>query len=453
MGGIAHIEADLLAEIAALNEFPVPITGNFDSRYLALPAEVLITTMQINQKYFPVKNIQGDLLAHFITFSNIESSNPLSIQHGNERVIMPRLADAEFFWDQDRKYRLEERAEQLHSIIFQKKLGSLADKSQRVEKLSEYIANTLKLDSDLVTRAAKLAKADLITNMVEEFASLQGLMGHYYALADGENPEVAQAIEEQYYPKQSGSATAASATGQILSIAEKIDTLTGIFSANLIPSGDKDPYALRRAALGALRTIIENKLEINLVECVDFALQQFTHEFDLEKTRTLLIAFVYERLKGYCLDHGFTADEYAAVFAILPEQPYDFQRRLQAVQSFRTLQEADSLAAANKRIANILKKSDNQVAETIGQLVEPAEITLLASAEQAEKDVKPLLEKADYQAALNRLASLRLDVDTFFDDVMVMCDDLELRARRLALLTKLAKLFLQIADISKLQNK
>ncbi len=452
VGGIAHIEADLLAEIAALNEFPVPIIGNFDSRYLALPAEVLITTMQINQKYFPVKNAKGDLLAHFITFSNIESSNPLSIQQGNERVIMPRLADAEFFWNQDRKLRLEERTEQLNSIVFQKKLGSLADKSQRVANLAEYIANSLQLDSNLVTRAAKLAKTDLITNMVEEFASLQGLMGHYYALADGENPEVAQAIEEQYYPKQSGSPTATSETGQILSIAEKIDTLTGIFSVNLIPSGDKDPYALRRSALGVLRTIIENKLEINLLECVDFSLQQLTHEFDLEKTRTLLIAFVYERLKGYSLDHGFTADEYAAVFAILPAQPYDFHRRLQAVQNFRTLQEADSLAAANKRIANILKKSNHQVAETIGPLVEPAEITLLASAEQAEIDVKPLLEKADYQAALNRLASLREDVDTFFDDVMVMCDDLELRAHRLALLTKLAKLFLQIADISKLQN-
>ncbi len=452
VGGIAHIEEDLLEEIAALNEFPVPITGNFDTRYLDLPAEVLITTMQINQKYFPVKNTQGDLLAHFITFSNIESSNPSSIQQGNERVIMPRLADAEFFWNQDRKYRLEERSEQLNTIIFQKKLGSLADKSKRVEKLAEFIADSLQLDSALVTRAAKLAKTDLVTNMVEEFGSLQGLMGRYYALADGENPEVAQAIEEQDYPKQSGSATATCVTGQILSIAEKIDTLTGIFSAGLIPSGDKDPYALRRAALGTLRTVIENKLEINLITCIDFSLQEFSHEFDLEKTRTLLIAFIYERLKGYSLEHGYTADEFASVFAILPAQPYDFHRRLQAVQKFRTLPEAESLAAANKRIANILRKSDMQAATTIGQLVEPAEIKLLASAEQAEKDVTPLLATADYQAALNRLASLRNDVDSFFDDVMVMCDDLDLRAKRLALLTKLSKLFLQIADISKLQS-
>ena len=452
IGGIAHIEDDLLEEVAALNEFPVPITGNFDSRYLALPDEVLITTMQINQKYFPVKNTQGDLLAHFITFSNIESSNPVSIQQGNERVIMPRLADAEFFWDQDRKLSLEERTGQLSNIIFQKKLGSLADKSKRVEKLAEFIADSLQQESALITRAAKLAKTDLVTKMVEEFGSLQGLMGRYYALADGEAPEVAQAIEEQYYPKQSGSATAASATGQILSIAEKIDTLTGIFSAGLIPSGDKDPYALRRAALGTLRTIIENKLEINLITCIDFSLQEFSHEFDLEKTRKLLIDFVYERLKGYSLEQGYTADEFAAVFAVLPAQPYDFYRRLHAVQNFRTLIEAESLAAANKRIANILRKSDNQAAEMIGQLVEPAEIKLLASARIAESDVTPLLATADYQAALNRLADLREDVDNFFDDVMVMCDDLDLRANRLALLTKLSKLFLQIADISKLQG-
>lgn len=452
VGGIAHIEEDLLAEIAALNEFPVPITGNFDKRYLNLPPEVLITTMQINQKYFPVKNAQEELLAHFITFSNIASNKPLSIQQGNERVIMPRLADAEFFWDQDRKLRLEERTGQLASIIFQKKLGTLRDKSLRVEKLAEFIANSLQIDSDLPTRAAKLAKTDLVTNMVEEFASLQGLMGRYYALADGENPEVAQAIEEQYYPKGSGSTTATTETGQILSIAEKIDTLTGIFSAGLIPSGDKDPYALRRAALGTLRTIIENQLELNLIECLDFALQQYTHEFDIEETRSQLIAFIYERLKGYSLDQGYIADEFAAVFTILPPKPYDFQRRLQAVQTFRALPEAESLAAANKRIANILRKSDNEAFDSIGELVESAEITLLASAQQAEKDVAPLLAAADYQAALNRLASLRADVDLFFDDVMVMCDDPVLRANRLALLSKLAKLFLQIADISKLQS-
>jgi len=452
VGGIAHIEDDLLEEIAALNEFPVPITGDFDKRYLALPAEVLITTMQINQKYFPVKNVNGDLLAYFITFSNIESSHPLSIKDGNERVIMPRLADAEFFWNQDRKLKLEERVAQLSHIVFQKKLGSLADKAHRVEKLAEYIAHSLKLDASLVVRAAKLAKTDLVTDMVEEFGSLQGLVGRYYALADGESVEVAQAIEEQYYPKGSGSPTASTITGQLLAIAEKIDTLTGIFSAGLIPSGDKDPYALRRATLGALRTIIENNLAINIIDCLDFALGQFTHEFDVEKTRALLVPFIYERLKGYCLEQGYTSDEFEAVVAVSPEQPYDFLRRLQAVQNFRQLAEAASLAAANKRISNILRKSDTKPAHKISGLIEQAEIALLAAAEQAEKEVTPLMINNDYQAALNRLAALRAEVDSFFDNVMVMCDDLALRANRLALLTKLSKLFLQIADISKLQS-
>jgi len=452
VGGIAHIEEDLLEEIAALNEFPVPIMGDFDKRYLALPAEVLVTTMQINQKYFPVKNADGDLLAHFITFSNIESSHPISIKEGNERVIMPRLADAEFFWNQDRKLKLEDRVAQLSHIVFQKKLGSLADKAHRVEKLVEYIAHILKLDASLVVRAAKLAKTDLVTNMVEEFGSLQGLVGRYYALADGETAEVAQAIEEQYYPKGSGSPTAATITGQLLAVAEKIDTLTGIFSAGLIPSGDKDPYALRRATLGALRTLIENNLAINIIDCLDFALGQFTHEFDVEKTRALLVPFVYERLKGYCLEQGYTADEFEAVVAVSPEQPYDFLRRLQAVQNFRQLAEAVSLAAANKRISNILRKSDTKPANKISGLIEPAEIALLAAAEQAEKEVTPLMIENDYQAALNRLAALQAEVDSFFDHVMVMCDDLALRANRLALLTKLSKLFLQIADISKLQS-
>ena len=237
----------MLEEIAALNEWPVPVMGNFDARFLALPIEVLITTMQINQKYFPVKDETGKLLPHFITFSNIESTRPESIKEGNERVIMPRLADAEFFWSQDRKLKLEERVDSLKTIIFQKTLGTLADKTQRVEQLSEFIAKQLNADVDLAKRAAHLAKTDLMTDMVGEFASLQGIMGRYYAKADNEPDEVAVAIEEQYFPKQSGSPTPTSATGQILSLAEKIDTLCGIFSAGLIPTGDKDPYALRRA--------------------------------------------------------------------------------------------------------------------------------------------------------------------------------------------------------------
>lgn len=452
VGGAAHIEDDLLNEISALNEYPVPVIGNFDTRFLALPKEVLITTMQSNQKYFPVVNADGSLLAHFITFSNLESTNPASIQRGNERVILPRFADAEFFWNQDRKQSLAERGESLKTIVFQQKLGTLYDKTQRLQALVAYIAEKLNADVSLAKRAAELAKTDLMTNMVSEFANLQGIMGRYYALADGENPEVAQALEEQYFPKQSGTATPTSVIGQILSIADKTDTLVGIFSAGLLPTGDKDPYALRRAALGILRTVIENKLDLNIVELLSVALNQFSHEFDKAATENLVSDFVFERLRGYCLEQGFSHDEFEAVIAIKPVQPLDFIARLQAVKAFRTLPEATSLAAANKRISNILKKSETPAAATVGELLESAEIELLAVAKQSAVDIEPLLKQGDYQAALYRLAQLKQPVDNFFDNVMVNCEDLQLRMNRLALLDLLAQQFLQIADISKLQS-
>jgi len=450
VGGFAHIEEDLLEEITALNEQPVPVLGNFDERFLNLPKEVLITTMQSNQKYFPVVNDKGDLLAHFITFSNIKSTRPESIQHGNERVILPRLADAEFFWNQDRKQPLSARVEKLQTIVFQQKLGTLADKTTRLQTLARYIANEVNADEELAQSAALLAKTDLITDMVGEFASLQGIMGRYYALADGEESEVAQALEEQYFPKQSGTATPASKTGQILSIADKVDTLTGIFSAGLIPTGDKDPYALRRASLGILRIIIENKLSLNLIDLISYALQQYSHDFDRGKTKTLISDFVFERLKGYCLEHGYSYDEFDAVMAIKPAEPLDFIARLQAVKHFRTLPEAQSLAAANKRIANILKKSDTTPAETVGSLCESQERQLQALAEKSAANIKPLLEQGNYEAALSELAQLKEPVDNFFDNVMVNCEDLNLRANRLALLNLLSQQFLQIADISKL---
>jgi glycyl-tRNA synthetase beta chain len=452
VGGMVQIDAELLEEITALNEWPVPIVGNFDRRYLELPAEVLITTMQINQKYFPVKNQAGQLLPHFITFSNIESTRHESIQRGNERVILPRLADAEFFWKQDRKRRLDERVLELGNIVFQQKLGTLADKTRRVESLAGYIAQALNVDPVQAKRAALLSKTDLLTEMVGEFPSLQGIMGRYYAAADGESDEVALALEEQYFPKQSGAATPSGITGQILAIAEKTDTLAGIFSAGLIPTGDKDPYALRRAALGMLRIIIEKELDLNIVALIDFACSQYTHNFDLEETRKQIIAFVVDRLKGYCLDLGFNSDEFEAVLAVNPEKPLDFVFRLQAVKAFRQLAEAESLASANKRIRNILRKADTGPALTVDVLTAAEEIALLNTAKQAEQDIQPLLAQRNYQAALNRLALLRNDVDAFFDNVMVMVDDPGLRASRLGLLAMLADLFLQIADISKLQS-
>lgn len=456
VGGFAYIEDDLLEEITALNEWPVPITGTFDPRFLELPPEVLITTMQTNQKYFPVKNADGGLLANFITFSNIESSNPISIQQGNERVVTPRLSDAEFFWTQDRKKTLEDRVESLSNVVFQESLGTVYDKTIRVRNLAKFIAGHLNADVELAERAALLAKADLMTEMVLEFGNLQGIMGRYYALADNEPQEVALAIEEQYFPKQSGSPTAGSTTGQILAIAEKIDTLVGIFAVGLIPTGDKDPYALRRAALGILRTIIENKLGINIVELTEFASAQIKtvsgQTGDQSATDDRVIDFIFDRLKGYCLDHGYTADEFDAVIAVKPAEPLDFMQRLQAVKAFRQLPEAESLAAANKRIRNILKKSESQPAASVGTLIEAQEKQLLQAGLQSADDIKPLLAQRNYQATLNRLAGLRNDVDAFFDQVMVMTDDLELRANRLALLNLLSEQFLTCADISKLQS-
>jgi glycyl-tRNA synthetase beta chain len=456
VNGIAHIEDDLLEEIAALNEWPVPITGTFDPRFLELPPEVLITTMQTNQKYFPVKNTDGSLLANFITFSNIESTNPKSIQQGNERVVTPRLSDAEFFWNQDRKKTLEERVDSLSSVVFQESLGTVYNKTKRVQNLSKFIAGHLGANTELAERAALLAKTDLMTEMVGEFGNLQGLMGRYYALEDNEPKEVALAIEEQYFPKQSGSPTASSTTGQILAIAEKIDTLVGIFAVGLIPTGDKDPYALRRAALGILRTIIENKLNINIIELTEFASAQIKtvsgQTSDQSETADRVIDFIFDRLKGYCLEQSYSADEFDAVISVNPAEPLDFMQRLQAVKAFRQLPEAESLAAANKRISNILKKSDTQPAKNVGTLQELQEKQLLHAAQQSADDIKPLLAQRDYQATLNRLAGLRNDVDAFFDNVMVMTDDLELRANRLALLSLLSEQFLTCADISKLQS-
>ncbi|MGY6274104.1 glycine--tRNA ligase subunit beta [Methylomonas sp. MgM2] len=452
VGGEAYIEADLLEEVAALNEWPVPVVGNFDARFLQLPQEVLITTMQANQKYFPIKDADGGLLPHFITFANIESSNPDSIRLGNERVVLPRLVDAEFFWKQDRKQSLAERVDSLKTIVFQKDLGTLFDKTERVSQLAALIAENLGADVELTKRAALLAKTDLMTNMVGEFANLQGTMGRYYAMADGEDRAVATALEEQYFPKQSGGVIPQADFSVALALAEKIDTLAGIFSAGLVPTGDKDPYALRRATLGILRIIIENGLQLDAVELVDAALGQFTHGFDKTDTRQKVIGFMFDRLKGYCLDQGYSSDEFEAVLAVKPSKPFDFWQRIRAVQTFRQLPEAESLAASNKRIINILKKSEHPIQDQIGTLVEAEEKNLLSAAEASEADIIPLLAEQDYQLALNRLAQLRDTVDAFFDHVMVNTDDENLRSSRLALLSMLSNQFLKIADISKLQS-
>ena len=453
IGGNAIIDPDLLDEITALVEWPAAIVGEFDQRFLRLAPEILISTMQTNQKYFPVTAASGELMPHFITISNIDSSNPDSVRAGNERVIRPRLADAEFFWEQDRKTTLAEKTPALKNIIFHNKLGTLADKSERVQKLAAEIAEELGADTALVTRAAILAKADLVTDMVVEFPNLQGTVGRYYALADHEPEEVANSIEEQYLPKLSGGELPQSQTGSILSLAEKIDTLSGIFAAGLIPSGDKDPYALRRAALGILRIIIEKKLDLDLTSLLNKALNQFPHELFSEMLQTNIADFVKDRYRGYCLDRGYKHDEFDAIVSIDPNHLLDLEMRLDAVRQFRTLPAAESLAAANKRIRNILRKSEADFEHSIDErlFIEVEEIDLMRAAKSAVTDIAPFMSAHDYTAALTRLGEMREPVDLFFDKVMVMSEDLNLRRNRLGLLAKVQALFLQIADISKLQ--
>jgi glycyl-tRNA synthetase beta chain len=453
LGAIALVEDDLLDEVTSLVEWPVAVAGSFDARFLDLPSEVLITTMQTNQKYFPLISESGEIRPGFITVSNIESLNPASISSGNERVIRPRFSDAEFFWTQDRKQTLENRLPALEGIVYQKKLGTLAQKSNRVTALAEFIAGEIQADAESAVRAARLAKADLLTDMVGEFPSLQGTMGRYYSRADGESSEVAQAIEEQYLPKQSGGALPKSLAGQVLSVAEKLDSLVGIFSAGLIPSGDKDPYGLRRSALGLIRVLVEKKLDLDILRLIDVAVQQLPEKLHNDQLADEISSFIHDRLRGYCLDRGFRADEFDAVLAVHPTRPLDFEKRLQAVAGFRSLAAAESLAAANKRIQNILRKSgtdaDGEVDPACFQ--DPEESRLFESMIEAADAVNPMLERDDYTEALRRLSELRAPVDLFFEKVMVMVEDPGLQNNRLALLSGVQSLFLRIADISRLQ--
>lgn len=453
-GAIPLIDDELLDEITSLVEWPVAVTGSFETRFLELPPEVLITTMQTNQKYFPLTAESGELYPVFITVSNIESSHPDSVRNGNERVIRPRLADAEFFWNQDRKTSLESRLLRLEDIIFQNKLGTLADKSNRVMKLVELIAGQLNVEAKSAVRAAKLAKADLLTDMVVEFPSLQGTMGRYYATADGENEEVAKAIEEQYFPKRSGGILPETTAGQILSVAEKLDSLVGIFSVGMIPTGDKDPYALRRSALGMLRILIEKQLDLDISRLMAFAIDLLPEPVRNDHSHAELSSFMNDRLRGYCLERDFKSDEFDAVLAVKPTRPLDFEKRLKAVADFRSLAAAESLAAANKRIRNILRKSGLEVVQDVDpkQFSGGEENNLFRVMRAAAEAIEPMLEQDDYTAALTRLSKLRGTVDDFFEKVMVMVEDPVVRNNRLALLSKIQSLFLRIADISKLQS-
>jgi glycyl-tRNA synthetase beta chain len=452
--GRARIDEDLLDEVAALVEWPVAVTGRFEESFLEVPHEALISTMQDNQKYFPVVDDKGRLLPYFVTVANIESDDPDKIREGNERVIRPRFADAAFFWDQDRKQPLAEHRESLKSVVFQKKLGTLYDKSERVARLAEFIALEIGTEPDEARRAGELGKCDLMTQMVYEFPELQGIMGRYYARHDGEPKAVAEALDEQYMPRHAGDELPAGGVGQALALADRLDTLLGIFAIGQKPTGTKDPFGLRRAALGVLRILIEKRLDLDLEILLQHAARGLEGQVDAFGAVSETFDYVMERLKAYYQDRGVSAETFEAVHAVRPTRPLDFDHRIQAVAAFIQLPEAESLAAANKRIRNILKQVEGGVEGHIDSklLKEPAEQALAEQVSQMHAEVDPLFDKGDYRAALTQLAGLREAVDRFFDDVMVMVEDEALKNNRIALLNGLGDLFLRAADLSRLKG-
>lgn len=448
------IDADLLDEVTSLVEWPVSFLGEFNADFLQLPKEVLIATMQDNQKYFPLIDADSNLLPCFICVTNIESENPDLIKQGNERVIQPRLNDAAFFWERDLKHGLANYISTLDKVIYQKQLGTLLEKQERLIKTVSFLAESTRANVEIAKRAAELCLCDLMTEMVYEFPELQGTMGKYYSLAEGEETDVALAIEEYYQPRFSGDSLPTTQIGQCLAIADKIDTLTGIFAIGKVPTGDKDPFALRRSAIGLLRIIIECELDIDLKELLEIAAANFADNIKAKDCIEQLYDFLMERLRRYYLDEGVSPDTFESVLAINTSKPLDFDHRLKAVTEFRKMAEAESLAAANKRISNILKKSEQSVKQDIKEalLTEESEISLAKSLKDYHQRLVPLLDNRDYKSALTELAGLRESVDNFFDNVMVMCDDPVVKNNRLALLNKLNALFLETADISKLQG-
>ena len=473
-GGTPRLSADLLDEIANLTEWPVAIACAFDREFLEVPQEALVMTMESNQKFVPVFDAAGRLSEHFIGVANIESKDPAEIRKGYERVIRPRFADAKFFYDEDRKQGLASFQDSLKSVTYQQSLGSVWDKSVRVAELARIIANRVGADAALATRAAALSKCDLMSRMVGEFPELQGVMGRYYASQGNprESAEVAEALDEFYRPRHAGDAIASSPIGRVLAVAERLDTLAGIFAVGMKPSGNKDPFALRRAALGLARTLIEARLDLDLKAHLAEALAALPEsalaaglgkgkdgqapELDAGRRRSALAAELYEfivdRLRGYYAEQGMTGEVFEAVRALSPASLLDFDRRLHAVVQFATLPEAQSLAAANKRIGNILRQAgDSGHAALDPSLLESdAERELVRAVEQAEASGDPLIAAGDYVGLLATLAALRDPVDHYFDNVMVMADDEGVRRNRLALLAKIRSMFLRVADVSML---
>ena len=448
----AVIDEDLLVEVSGLVEWPVALTGSFDERFLEVPAECLISSMKANQKYFHLLDDQGKLKPLFITISNIESQDPDQVISGNEKVIRPRLADAAFFYDTDRKHTLASRIPQLESVVFQQQLGTLADKARRSTAIATFIAERIQGDVAHAQRAVALAKCDLVTEMVLEFPELQGIMGRYYAEQDGEPAEVAQALEEQYLPRFASDAIPQSLTGQALALADRLDTLVGIFGIGQRPTGAKDPFALRRASIGVLNILVKGELNLDLRELLQVAADQHQNLPKADGLVEDVLTYMLDRFRAWGQEEGISAEMYLAVRARPVTKPLDFARRLRAVKAFAQREEAAALAAANKRVSNILSKQEHDGSTQVeaSLLQEAAEKALFEAVTASQQQVAPLFAKGDYQQALDALATLREPVDAFFDQVMVMADDDAIRRNRLALLASLQALFLEVADISQL---
>ncbi|MCE1117508.1 MULTISPECIES: glycine--tRNA ligase subunit beta [Pseudomonas] len=448
--GTAIVPPALLDEVTALVEWPVPLVCSFEERFLEVPQEALITTMQDNQKYFCLLDNEGKLLPRFITVANVESRDPKQIVQGNEKVVRPRLTDAEFFFKQDKKQPLESFNERLKNVVFQAQLGTVFEKAERVSKLAAFIAPYLGGSAANAGRAGLLSKCDLASEMVGEFPEMQGIAGYYYALNDGEPEDVALALNEQYMPRGAGAELPQTLTGAAVAIADKLDTLVGIFGIGMLPTGSKDPYALRRAALGVLRILIDKQLDLDLTLAVEFAVKQFGAKVKAAGLSEQVLEFIFDRLRARYEDEGIDVATYLSVRALKPGSALDFDQRVQAVQAFRKLPEAGALAAANKRVSNLLSKAEGAIADQ----VEPKyfdnanEFSLYSAIQQADQAVQPMAAARQYNEALARLAALRDPVDAFFEAVLVNAEDAKVRANRYALLSRLRGLFLGVADIS-----
>ena len=452
LGGVADIEESLLEEVTSLVEYPNVLAAKFEERFLAVPAEALVYTMKGDQKYFPIYDKDGKLLPHFIFVSNINPEDPTAIIEGNEKVVRPRLTDAEFFFKTDLKQKLVDRLPRLETVLFQQQLGTLKDKTDRIEQLAGEIAKQIGADEAKAKRAGLLSKCDLMTNMVFEFTDTQGVMGMHYARHDGEDEEVAVALNEQYMPRFAGDELPKSLVASAVALADKFDTLTGIFGIGQAPKGSADPFALRRAALGALRIIVEKNLPLDLEDLVKKSAALFGDKLTNKNVVADVVDFMLGRFRAWYQDEGIAVDVIQAVLARRPTRPADFDARVRAVSHFRTLDSAEALAAANKRVSNILAKADAAIGEiNLTACVEPAEKVLAEAVLALRTEVQPLIAQGDYTAVLDKLANLRAPVDSFFDNVMVNAEDPVLRQNRLAILNTLQGLFLQVADISVLQ--